>query len=52
MLVVATALPVLVTGRQGYLLGWLTMGDLIFAALFVDFLLKRSSPPGPILGRR
>ena len=52
MLVVATALPGLVTGRQGYLLGWLTMGDLIFAALFVDFLLKRSSPPGPILGRR
>ena len=38
--VVAVALPVLVSGSQGYLLALSLMVDLVFAILFVHFLLK------------
>ena len=52
LLVFAVAVPVLVTGRAGHRLAWLTVGDLLFAGLFLDFLRRQHSLPGPILGRR
>ncbi len=42
--VVAVVLPVIIQGGQGYILGWVAMGDLVFALLFAHFL--RSYPVG------
>lgn len=38
--VVAVALPVLISGSQGYLLALMLMVDLVFAILFIHFLRK------------
>jgi hypothetical protein len=42
LLVVAVALPVIVTSGPGHLLAWLAMGDLLFAILFALFLKGRN----------
>lgn len=44
LLVVAVAVPVLVSGGPGQLLAGLALGDLLFAVLFLDFL--RRHPAG------
>src|SRR3546814_2342308 len=38
LLVVIVALPVIIAGRQGYLLNWLAMGDLLLAVMYGLFL--------------
>ena len=52
LLVVIVALPVVITGGQGYLLGWAALGDLVFAGLFLDYLRRHAYRSAPILGRR
>lgn len=42
--VVAVVLPVIIQGGQGYILGWVAMGDLVFALLFAHFL--KTHPAG------
>ncbi len=40
LLVVSAAVPVIYSGGEGYLLAWLAMGDLLFALLFIHFIVR------------